>query len=146
MGNCVHSRCSQSGKPAFSTGDESPQRKRANILSLQLRQKKTPKQKQNHLVSTVIAQSWDTGDDMVTNLGTSGGFSPLTSLYNVPTIPNDGAPRNYRVSSHSSPLIILKNIFPYFKENIPVLIGTGATLNSTNTNQSLLRILKQFSQ
>lgn len=81
---------------------------------------------------------------MVTNLGTSGGFSPLTSLYNVLSIPNDRAPRNYRGSSHSSLLIILKNIFPYFKENIPVLTGTGATLNSTN--QSLLRILKQFTQ
>ena len=78
--------------------DKSPKRKTAKILNLQLQLIKTPNKTKIFLVSAITAKSQGVGKDVVTNLSTSGSFSPPASPSNVLPIPSDGDLRNYRGS------------------------------------------------
>ena len=90
------------------TLDESPPKKATEILHLQLQQMETPAQNRNPLVSAINAKSQDIGKETITNLSTSGTFSPLTSLPNI-LILNDRALGIYRGSSQFS-LLTWRNI------------------------------------
>ena len=68
------------------------------ILNLQLQLIKTPNKTKIFLVSAITAKSQGVGKDVVTNLSTSGSFSPPASPSNVLPIPSDGDLRNYRGS------------------------------------------------
>lgn len=88
------------------------------------------------------------GKEVVTKLGTSNTVSPLTSLSNVLSVLNDGAPRNYSSSSDLSLNWFGKIFLQTGDKSLPVLTDTRATLlvlnPSTIKNTPCLGAPKQF--
>ena len=117
----------------FHTLDESPQRKSAKILNIQVQEINSspdPKWNQSPPSFATASNSQDTGKRL-TNL--SAFRCPLTSLSNILPTVNEAILRNHRGSSQFFLLKVWRNICQIEDESLPVLKDIRALLSVFNT-------------